>query len=140
MNQSWWFLLQSCAAFVVCVDEMNKQLIGGTLRWLWIRGCRRCRRCGRSREGRSCAFCRHIVAHLRVPSSPPRHGPSELDLFTDYMRRERGWSEAKVRYRRSRADELLRRFCRGKRTLADIAVTMIDQVLSEKSKVIPSSE
>ena len=74
-----------------------------------------------------------FAGRLHVPSPPPRQCPAELDLFTDYMRRERGWSEATVRYRRSRADELLRRFCRGKRTLADITVTMIDRALSEKS-------
>ena len=75
----------------------------------------------------------HFADRLQVPSSPPRQYAAELDLFTDYMRRERGWSEATVQYRHSRADELLRRFCRGKRTLADITVTMIDQALSEKS-------
>ncbi len=74
-----------------------------------------------------------FAGRLQVPSSPPRQCAVELDLFTDYMRRERGWSEATVQYRRSRADELVRRFCRGKRTLADITVTMIDQALSEKS-------
>lgn len=72
----------------------------------------------------------HFTGRLQVPSSPPSQC-AELDLFSDYVRRERGWSEATVRYRRSRADELLRRFCRGKRTLADITVTMIDQVLVE---------
>ncbi len=75
----------------------------------------------------------HFAGRLQVPSSPPRQCAAELDLFINYMRGERGWSEATVRYRRSRADELLQRFCCGNRTLADITVTMIDQALSEKS-------
>ena len=40
---------------------------------------------------------------LQVPSPPPRRHSAEVALFTDFMRRERGWSEATVRYRRSRA-------------------------------------
>jgi len=74
----------------------------------------------------------HFADRLQVPSPSPRQCAAELDLFTDYMRRERGWSEATVQYRRSRVHELMQRFCRGEHTLADITVTMIDQALSEK--------
>ena len=71
---------------------------------------------------------------LQVPSPLPRQYSAEVAIFTDYVRRERGWSEATVRYRRSRADDLLRRFCSGKRSLSDLAITTIDRALSEKSR------
>ena len=67
---------------------------------------------------------------LQVPSPPPHQYSAEVTLFTDYMRRERGWSEATVRYRRNRADKLLRQFCGG--SLADLTITSIDRALSEK--------
>ena len=69
---------------------------------------------------------------LQDPSPPPRQYSAEVAMFTDYMRRERGWSEATVRYRRNRADDLLRRFCSGKRSLSDLTITTIDRALSEK--------
>ena len=66
---------------------------------------------------------------LEVPAVPPHRHSAAVAQFEDYMRRERDWSEATIRYRRGRADDLLRRFCRGHRTLADISLATIDRAL-----------
>ena len=70
-----------------------------------------------------------FAGRLQVPSvAPPPHCPA-LAQFEDYMRRERGWSEVTIRYRRGRAEDLLRRCCRAHRTLADLSLTTIDRAL-----------
>ena len=69
---------------------------------------------------------------VQVPAAPSHPHATEVAVFVEHMRRERGWSEATIRYRRSRADEFLRRFCRGNRTLADITVEAVDCALSDE--------
>ena len=69
---------------------------------------------------------------LQVAAAPSHRHSAEVAAFVDYMRRERGWSEATIRYRRSRADEFLSGFCRGNRTLADITVEAVDCAMSAK--------
>ena len=69
---------------------------------------------------------------LQVAAAPPHPHSAEVAVFVDYMRRERGWSEATIRYRRSRADEFLSGFCRGNRTLADITVEAVDRAPSDR--------
>ena len=54
-----------------------------------------------------------FAGRLQVPAAPSHPHATEVAVFVEHMRRERGWSEATIRYRRSRADEFLRRFCRG---------------------------
>ena len=73
-----------------------------------------------------------FAGRLQVPAAPSHPHATEVAVFVEHMRRERGWSEATIRYRRSRADEFLRRFCRGNRTLADITVGAVDCALSDK--------
>ena len=73
-----------------------------------------------------------FAGRLQVPAAPSHPHATEVAVFVEHMRRERGWSEATIRYRRSRADEFLRRFCRGNRTLADITVEAVDCALSDK--------
>ena len=69
---------------------------------------------------------------LQVAAAPSHPHSAEVAVFVDYMRRERGWSEATIRYRRSRADEFLSGFCRGNRTLADITVEAVDRAPSDR--------
>ena len=73
-----------------------------------------------------------FAGRLQVPAAPSHPHATEVAVFVEHMRRERGWSEATIRYRRSRADEFLRRFCRGNRTLADITVEAVGCALSNK--------
>ena len=73
-----------------------------------------------------------FAGRLQVPAAPSHPHATEVAVFVEHMRRERGWSEATIRYRRSRADEFLRRFCRGNRTLADITVEAVDCALSDE--------
>ena len=73
-----------------------------------------------------------FAGRLQVPAAPSHPHATEVAVFVEHMRRERGWSEATIRYRRSRADEFLRRFCGGNRTLADITVEAVDCALSNK--------
>ncbi len=73
-----------------------------------------------------------FAGRLQVPAAPSHPHATEVAVFVEHMRRERGWSEATIRYRRSRAEEFLRRFCRGNRTLADITVGAVDCALSDK--------
>ena len=73
-----------------------------------------------------------FAGRLQVPAAPSHPHATEVEVFVEHMRRERGWSEATIRYRRSRADEFLRRFCRGNRTLADITVEAVDRALSDE--------
>ena len=73
-----------------------------------------------------------FAGRLQFPAAPSHPHATEVAVFVEHMRRERGWSEATIRYRRSRADEFLRRFCRGNRTLADITVEAVDCALSDK--------
>ena len=73
-----------------------------------------------------------FAGRLQFPAAPSHRHATEVAVFVEHMRRERGWSEATIRYRRSRADEFLRRFCRGNRTLADITVEAVDCALSDK--------
>lgn len=67
-----------------------------------------------------------FAGRLQVAAAPSHPHAAEVAVFVDYMRGERGWSEATIRYRRSRAVEFLCRFCRGNRTLADITVEAVD--------------
>ena len=73
-----------------------------------------------------------FAGRVQVPAAPSHPHATEVAVFVEHMRRERGWSEATIRYRRSRADEFLRRFCRGNRTLADITVEAVDCALSDE--------
>ena len=67
-----------------------------------------------------------FAGRLQAAATPSHPHSAEVAAFVDYMRRERGWSEATIRYRRSRAEEFLCGFCRGNRTLADITVEAVD--------------
>ena len=63
-------------------------------------------------------------------SAVTRHPRSAaVTQFEDYMRRERGWSEATIRYRLGRAEDLLRRH----RTLADLSLATIDRALGARN-------
>ena len=73
-----------------------------------------------------------FAGRVQVPAAPSHPRATEVAVFVEHMRRERGWSEATIRYRRSRADEFLRRFCRGNRTLADITVEAVDCALNDE--------
>ena len=73
-----------------------------------------------------------FAGRLQVPAAPSHPHATEVAVFVEHMRRERGWSEVTIRYRRSRADEFLRRFCRGNRTLVDITLGAVDCALSDK--------
>ena len=64
-------------------------------------------------------------------STHPRSGV--VADFVDYMRQERGWSEATIRDRRARADDFLRRFCATTGALAEVTIATIDQALSENN-------
>ena len=86
---------------------------------------------------------RHFVSHatcwLRFSgrledsaiSTHPHSG--EVADFVDYMRQERGWSEATVRDRRARADDFLRRFCARNGALAEATIATIDRALNENN-------
>ena len=86
---------------------------------------------------------RHFVSHatcwLRFSgrledsaiSTHPHSG--EVADFVDYMRQERGWSEATIRDRRARADGFLRRFCARTGALAEVTVATIDRALNENN-------
>ena len=86
---------------------------------------------------------RHFVSHatcwLRFAgrledsaiSTHPHSG--EVADFVDYMRQERGWSEATIRDRRARADDFLRRFCARTGALAEATIATIDRALSENN-------
>lgn len=58
---------------------------------------------------------------------------SEVAEFAEYMRQERGWSEATIRDRRARADDFLRRFCTRTGALAEVTIATIDRALNEKN-------
>ena len=73
-----------------------------------------------------------FAGRLQVAAAPSHPHSAEVAVFVDYMRRERGWSEATIRYRRSRADEFLCGFCRGNRTLADITIEAVDCAPSDR--------
>ena len=45
-----------------------------------------------------------FAGRLQVAAARSHPHSAEVAVFVDYMRRERGWSEATIRYRRSRAD------------------------------------
>ena len=86
---------------------------------------------------------RHFVSHatcwLRFSgrledlavSTHPHSG--EVAEFAEYMRQERGWSEATIRDRRARADDFLRRFCTRTGALAEVTIATIDRALNEKN-------
>ena len=86
---------------------------------------------------------RHFVSHatcwLRFSgrledsaiSTHPHFG--EVADFVDYMRQERGWSEATIRDRRARADDFLRRFCARTGALAETTIATIDRSLNENN-------
>ena len=86
---------------------------------------------------------RHFVSHatcwLRFAgrledsaiSTHPHSG--EVADFVDYMRQQRGWSEATIRDRRARADDFLRRFCARTGALAEVTIATIDRALSENN-------
>lgn len=73
-----------------------------------------------------------FAGRLQVPTAPSHPHSAEVAAFVDHMRWDRGWSEATIRYRRSRADEFLCRFCRRNRTLAEITIEAVDRALSDK--------
>ena len=73
-----------------------------------------------------------FAGRLQGPTAPPHPHSAEVAASVDHMRRERAWSEATIRYRRSRADEFLCRFCRRNRNLAEITIEAVDLALSDK--------
>ena len=95
------------------------------------------------RGGNADVAQRHFVSHatcwLRFSgrledsaiSTHPHSG--EVADFVDYMRQERGWSEATIRDRRARADDFLRRFCAWTGALAEVTVATIDRALNENN-------
>jgi site-specific recombinase XerD len=74
-----------------------------------------------------------FAGRLEETAAPPHRHAAQVAEFVDYMRRERGWSEATIRTRSGRANEFLRRFCAGDRTLADVAIADIDRALGRKN-------
>lgn len=48
-----------------------------------------------------------FAGRVQVPAAPSHPHATEVAVFVEHMRRERGWSEATIRYRRSRADAFL---------------------------------
>ena len=95
------------------------------------------------RGGNADVAQRHFVSHatcwLRFAgrledsaiSTHPHSG--EVADFVDYMRQERGWSEATIRDRRARADDFLRRFCARTGALAEVTIATIDRALNENN-------
>ena len=86
---------------------------------------------------------RHFVSHatcwlrfsgrLEAPAVSTHPHSGEVVEFVDYLRQERGWSEATIRDRRARADDFLRRFCASTGALADVTIATIDRTLNEKN-------
>ena len=74
-----------------------------------------------------------FVGRLEVPATSTHPYSAEVEEFTEYMRQERGWSDATIRYRRKQADDFLRRYCVRDCTLSDITIATIDRALSEKN-------
>ena len=85
----------------------------------------------------------HFVSHatcwlrfagrLEDPAASTHAHSAEVAEFVDYMRHERGWSEATIRDRRARADDFLRRFCARCRALADVTIATIDRAVNENN-------
>lgn len=84
-------------------------------------------------------FVSHAICWLRFlgrleDSAISTHLHSgEVAEFVDYMRHERGWSEATIRDRRARADNFLRCFCARTGALAEVTIATIDQALNENN-------
>ena len=74
-----------------------------------------------------------FAGRLEVPAVALHPHATAVAQFEDYMRRERGWSEATIRCRLGRAEDLLRRFCRGHRALADLSLATIDCALGARN-------
>ena len=74
-----------------------------------------------------------FAGRLEAPADPPCPHAAEVAQFEACMRREHGWSEATIQYRVARAAELLRRACRGQRTLADLSLADIDRALGARN-------
>ena len=74
-----------------------------------------------------------FMGRLKVPATSTHPYSAEVEEFTEYMRQERGWSDATIRYRRKQADDFLRRYCVRDCTLSDITIATIDRALSEKN-------
>ena len=74
-----------------------------------------------------------FAGRLEVPAVALHPHTAAVAQFEDYMRRERGWSEATIRYRLGRVEDLLRRFCRGHRALADLSLATIDCALGARN-------
>lgn len=82
---------------------------------------------------------RHFVSHatcwlrfagrLKEPAIATHPHAGAVADFVDWMRQERGWSEATIRGRRARADAFLRRFCTRSGALAEVTVATIDRAL-----------
>ena len=83
-------------------------------------------------------FVRHATGWLRfdgrleAPCAPPHPTDSRLAAFTDYMRRERGWSESTIRYRRRQTGEFLRRCWDRGLPLERVTLADIDRELAAK--------
>ena len=70
---------------------------------------------------------------LQDPSPPPRQYSAEVAMFTDYMRRERGWSEATVSLPSQPGGRFVAAVLqREALSLSDLTITTIDRALSEK--------
>ena len=86
---------------------------------------------------------RHFVSHAtcwlrfsgRLEDSAISTHPHSVEVadFVDYMRQERGWSEATIRDCRARADDFLRRFCARNGALAEATIATIDRALNENN-------
>ena len=86
-----------------------------------------------------CNFVSHAIGWLRfldrLEATEGSAHPYSVELaeYVNYMRQERGWSEATVRGRRGRADDFLRRFCARAGALADVTTATIDRALNERN-------
>lgn len=91
------------------------------------------------RGGKPDVARRHFVSHatgwlrfsgrVKEPARSTHPYSGAVADFVDYMRHERGWSEATIRDRGARADAFLRRFCTRTGALADVTVATIDRAL-----------
>ena len=91
------------------------------------------------RGGKPDVAQRHFVSHatcwlrfsgrLKEPARLTHPHAGAVADFIDYMRQERGWSEATIRDRRARTDAFLRQHCTRIGALVDVSVATIDRAL-----------
>ncbi len=64
---------------------------------------------------------------LKTPPAPP--SPPEVVAFAEYMRKERGFSEATIRYRCREVCRFLHQIRQHRRTLAEITIPQMEAIL-----------